>query len=654
MNFFGGQPYQHGPLQAAVIENDLSKLKSLIVTDHDIDRLTGHSGLAQTPLMTAIQMNHTEIVKYIVTITVDRAKSRQDTGWWHVLSNVASVESDVVMATFIECGIDVSVAVHGNTLCHAAARNGNAGVIGLLLRAGAPSNVQYEATQMLPSHFAATNSNDEVIAHLIAHGADCSTPDKNGRTPCHFAAENRNARVLEQLLALGVPCDVPDVHGASPCHLAARCTNDEVIGLLIAKGCDVNRREVERTTIRGTVGWTPCHYAAQNANEAVLARLIAANADLNVVGSDGEVPLGLSVSNQNHKLLAMLIAAGARPDACNLREGDTLLVRAAVNRNVQVLHQVIALGVNMNACDPLGRTACHLVARNGSVPSVRALVEAGASLDLVDFKGNNVCHFAAKNIDREVIKYLISAGAAFDAPDRSGSTPCAEAARHNCLRNAAILIKAGANVDARYVGNASLLHMIAETPNVNPRSVELQEKALRLLLKRGANIHVVDKSGQSPVHCASASAEAVMLLFLAGANIDARDNGGRSPVELAAHRSHAALAMLIAAGADCTLPATMRLHESFAAIVIAGGGTVTTAVSKESVDEAHAQLASLRWRLLRARGTEVCVGLQALELPALLTCEIMMHMFAPFQVLAPFHDYWKLATKVKHFHSGQR
>lgn len=650
-NFFGGQSHDHGPIQQAVIENDLLKLKSLVVTEDDIDQLVVRRGLVQTPLKTAMQMNHIEIVKYIVslTVTVGRAKNGHDTPWWHIVANAATVENDVVMAAFIESGIDLSMSLKGSTLCHAAARNENPNVIGLLLRAGVPSSVKDEASQFTPSHLAAINNNDAVITQLIAHGADCSTPDVNGHTPCHFAAHNTNYRVLEQLIASGVPCDVPDLHGKSPCHFAAGCTNDHVIGLLIAKGCDVNRRELESKSVLDKVGWTPCHHAAQNSNEAVLARLIAANADVNAVSADGETPLSLSVSNINDKLFAMLIAAGARPDACQLRNGDSLLARAAVNQNVQILRQVIALGVDLNAGDPLDRTACHLVAQRGNVVHMRALVDAGASLDLVDFKGNNACHLAAKNIDREVIAYLVSVGAAFDAPDRSGSTPCAVAARNANLFNVITLVKAGANVDARYIGDPSLLHMVAEAPGLTETAVKLQEKALRHLLKRGANVDAVDKSGQSPVHAASNSAAAIMHLFLAGADIDARDNSGRSPVELAAHRSHAALAMLIAAGADCTLPATLQLHSSFAALVIAGGGTVATAATEESVGKARAQLAPLRWRLVRVRGTEVCIGLQALQLPALVTCEIMMHMFAPFQVMAPLHDFWKLATIVKHF-----
>jgi hypothetical protein len=53
--------------------------------------------------------------------------------------------------------------------------------------------------------------------------------------------------------------------------------------------------------------------------------------------------------------------------------------------------------------------------------------------------------------------------------------------------------------------------------------------------------------------------------------------------------------------------------------------------------------------LLKLRSFEVCVGLQSMELPALVTCEILAQSFGRQELLLKFHLLWTIATLVKHF-----
>jgi hypothetical protein len=57
----------------------------------------------------------------------------------------------------------------------------------------------------------------------------------------------------------------------------------------------------------------------------------------------------------------------------------------------------------------------------------------------------------------------------------------------------------------------------------------------------------------------------------------------------------------------------------------------------------------LDFDLVRERAFQICVGLHPLDISALQLCEILMHSFGALGSLIAFHQWWAIATKVKHF-----
>jgi hypothetical protein len=69
----------------------------------------------------------------------------------------------------------------------------------------------------------------------------------------------------------------------------------------------------------------------------------------------------------------------------------------------------------------------------------------------------------------------------------------------------------------------------------------------------------------------------------------------------------------------------------------------------EAVESARREIAKVRLDFVRHRAWQVCIGLQSRGLDALQMCEILVHACGPVAPLIPFHQWWKIATTVKHF-----
>ena len=72
----------------------------------------------------------------------------------------------------------------------------------------------------------------------------------------------------------------------------------------------------------------------------------------------------------------------------------------------------------------------------------------------------------------------------------------------------------------------------------------------------------------------------------------------------------------------------------------------STELRKQATD----YVAQRRFALIKHRALEICIALQALELPALITLRIIQHSWRVLSRLVPMHLKWKLITHVKHFH----
>jgi hypothetical protein len=150
---------------------------------------------------------------------------------------------------------------------------------------------------------------------------------------------------------------------------------------------------------------------------------------------------------------------------------------------------------------------------------------------------------------------------------------------------------------------------------------------LRCFIDAGADLDAVDANGRTPLHRVI-DYQCAALLVAAGSNLNARDLHGRSAIQCT---DISVVPAFLAAGADPSeLPELV--------------------IPPATVETARRDIASTRLDFVRYRALQVCIGLQSLSLDALQMCEILQHACGPVAHVIAFHQWWKIATTVKHFH----
>jgi ankyrin repeat protein len=375
------------------------------------------------------------------------------------------------------------------------------------------------------------------------------------------AIEKNDISAVSSLIEKGV--NVND--SPSPLHRAAALGHIEIMTALLDAGADIDAGPKSRNAA--------CYAAIANDRFDALKLLLDRGAKIDASLLKAAVQFA-----QNEAIFLLLLDAGA--PFGNLTS-DFVMNLVAAPSSVAVLKRLLARNVNVCALKGVfGRTLCH-----------RVIMRAESHVD----------------VDELIRAVVLDAGVDVNAVDEDFSTPLHFAAnRRSTIR---VLVELGADIDRQDDRKLTALHLAC-------RSWTWREDGpcVPLLLALGANVHLVDKYGQTACH-------------------------------IAATREHEAqLCACLAAGGDLDLPDI-------------DGNTVRTIASREQfklptsakIDEARRHIAKTRLDLVRERAFQICVALQPLNINALELCEIMSYSFGALGSLIAFHQWWAIAVKVKHF-----
>ena len=174
----------------------------------------------------------------------------------------------------------------------------------------------------------------EVIAFLLAHGADANATNAGGDSPLKLAirrdlgaeaigrllaagaapagleheAAGRDygeaIAVLEALLDAGARVDARDASGATPLHAAAKYGSPEMVHALLSRGAEVAATTREGETALHQALWLPSLTPERTAK--VVALLVAAGADPDRADRAGKTPRALAQASGDAALVAAM------------------------------------------------------------------------------------------------------------------------------------------------------------------------------------------------------------------------------------------------------------------------------------------------------------------------------------------------------------
>ncbi len=266
-------------------------------------------------------------------------------------------------------------------LMHAAAF-GNLETVKLLLDAGADVNAKndFDATALL---WAARDVQKARL--LIEHGADVNAQSKQGRTPLMLASlRNGGADIVALMLAKGADVNRKDSRDSTALSLAASVGNVEAARMLIEKGA--------LTEIPDRAGATALNHVALRKGTEATRLLIRDGANVNTFttttgppGPNGPLnrtkvtPLHNAAGMGTPEMVQSLLGAGAKIESRDSRGLTPLhFALASDTPSLEIVRKLIQAGADVNARDTSGETPLDWAEKFGYPDVIAALKKAGA------------------------------------------------------------------------------------------------------------------------------------------------------------------------------------------------------------------------------------------------------------------------------------
>jgi len=453
------------------------------------------------------------------------------------LADAAMRQDQAAVRALIAQKVDVNApGQDGTPALHWVVRVDDIPTARMLIQGGATPTLKnrYGVT---PLALAASIGSAGMIDLLLGAGADANDPDPAGETPLMAVARVGALEAATVLLNRGASVDATDqTYQQTALMVAVRENHPDVVKLLLSRGANVNARtRVGRTPawvlpnsvpgfghgigiVRGGLpdrgsrapipgGMTPLLYAARDGRMDTVRLLLDAGADINARDANDITPLIIAITNNHPDVARLLIDKGADLKAIDWY-GRSPLWAAVETRNMDVDNASFE-----NSIDRAPYLALiQLLLERGADPNVRMkevppirrdFLRVTGSLSWVDFTGQTPFVTAALAGDVPVMKLLLSHGADPNIPTYSGTT--------------ALMAAAGVNwvVDQTYdEGQAALLD------------------AVKLCVELGMDVNAVNSMGLTALHGAAnrGSDEIIRYLVSQGARPDVADKEGRTPL----------------------------------------------------------------------------------------------------------------------------
>lgn len=407
-------------------------------------------------------------------------------------------------------------------------------VVDTLLKYGMDPNPPPDPSIFYPSplYLACRLDHYQIVQTLLKRGADVNIL-KDGHVGIMFnaAAEGADHTIRSIAAVQHALLDAP-----RPCTpLYAACSRGlwKTVKTLVQLGASVDLRFDGNDAERG---WQPLCIAALYGYPRTIQSLLDSEADPNLRGPGANITaLSLAVCESGDpECVRLLLDHGANPNHELHQPAFPVLLSqktTQLDAKLEILDVLVnhSNPVDVNAVDHCwyrAMTPLMYAAASGDRDVVRWLLSHGANIALVDEKKQNALFYAVEGHHDAAVKLLLEQGSPLIEKNAQGTTMLQLAIEEAPILQ--LLLDAGANPELEDSDGSTAINKAASQGQVD---------SIRVLIKRGVNIHHRDEAGWSPLLDACGTTpneEAVRILMESGARSTDTTPGGQTPLHQAA------------------------------------------------------------------------------------------------------------------------
>jgi ankyrin repeat protein len=508
----------------------------------------------QVPLFTAFRnlAENDVIMKMIFEMTQINAtcvKDLRDNEKNNLLHFAAEFANSYWVEKFLQLGIPINGQNgYGDTPLICAIRGNNVENVTFLLQKGADVEL-HNTNNVRPLYKAADSEHAEMVKLLLASNAQPNT--RNGvyaRTPLLIAVLKENVEIIAWLLAAGADKEIMDLNQVTP-HTLAQTAKSEVVELF------TNPTKIEPykaqlipssiTFVQEQKAATPLHMAARYDWQKIESLLQTKVVSVDCRDAKDQTPLHWAIRFRKQRAVEILLTNGASLTAVDSQGQSALLF------SIRYFPEIFDLLVQKGApCTETqknshGAGLMHFAAAY-STEILQKLLSMGFSIEIVDSDNQTPLYYAIESENEETFDFLIAHGANLSHEDKEGQNPLIFAAGKKILW-VQKLLTARAPITSK-LGRTTALHNALESPDA--------QNIILLLLKAGLPIESRNNGGLTPLMVA-AQRKHLLIEFLVTsckASLELEGSNQNRSIHYAAQAGNAdAVEILIKLGADPTV-----------------------------------------------------------------------------------------------------